>query len=218
MFVAFVRGRTTFPTEPDASVGAQVRAFMLRRDSDRRGQALTLSDWMTVRRTGDRGFGQEALGNGPRTRHDHPRCARTFALIVVAVLAVACIAGCGGATSAKDSAASDKAIDVQIKNEAVQDKLVGRATQLEQKRRRFVAAMRKSPRARAEIVSALRQRHGRQRAQTRTRVQVSSITTVDVCTPVGPRGGSRAQRQARRARVLQRQQTLYYLNLSCPSL
>jgi hypothetical protein len=37
----------------------------------------------------------------------------------------------------------------------------------------------------------------------------------NVCAPLGPRGGGRAQRQARRQRVLQRRQALYNLNLRC---
>ena len=171
-----------------------------------------------MRRTRDRGLGQDTPGNVVRMPNDGLLRVRTFALLVAAIVAITLVAGCGGGTATpKESAARDNAIDTQYKNLVAQDKVVAGATANATSRQRLVAAMRRSPRARAAIARLLRQRQARLRANNRKVVQISAISTIDVCASVGPRGGTRAQRQARNARQLQRKRALYYLNLSCGS-
>jgi hypothetical protein len=167
-------------------------------------------------------------------------------MLLTALVAAALIGACGSggpepgsAASAKTQAAHDKALTTQFNKLALQDKAVQATSGLtaEQRRRllnrrRLVEAIRVRWEQRGIAVSTARQvvrqlarSSGNRTRIVRTRtvggrtvVHVFSPASFNICAPIGPRGGSKAQRMARRARELQRKQVLYYLNLSCPSL
>ena len=148
-----------------------------------------------------------------------------FTMLVAAIVMLVLIAG----YSASNTSASSR--DPDVARLAPRDRLVaaqggpGVSAAAVRRARAHAVAMR---RARIAVRRAAARRAAARRAVLRARRRASVRVTVirrtvpvysgvgqNLCAPPGSRGGSRAHRQARRQRALQRRQALYNLNLRC---
>jgi len=138
--------------------------------------------------------------------------------VLLAVLIAAALGGaCGGGGAAPGSVASaktqdahDRALNTQFQKLALQDKAVEGTSRLSAEQTRVALNRRR-------LVEAIRRRWEQRGIAVPTARRVVRQSSIDICAPIGPRGGTLEQRIARRVRELQRKQALYYLNLSCPS-
>jgi len=151
-----------------------------------------------------------------------------IAALVAAIMTVSLFAGCGSkpdlatqnkaqvaqAKQAKVGAVQEfrKQVTAAMKTAAAQRLARQRqaAAQLARQRR---AAAQLARQRQAEAISAAIQAKTGDVSQV---LQYFGISPDDLCGPIGPNGGGKAQRQARQLLSRRRKQALYYLNLSCP--
>ena len=165
------------------------------------------------------------------TGTERPNRIRPIALLVVAILTVSLVGSCG---SSPDLAAQRTVQVAQAKQgeaRAAQEfrhqvaAAMKRAAAQRLARQRHAAAQRRAAqqrRAAAQRLARQLQAQAISAAIQSKTVHVSQVlqyfgfSPYDLCS-IGPNGGGKAQRQARRVRELRRKQALRYLNLSCPA-
>jgi len=147
--------------------------------------------------------------------------SRMIAVFVAAILTFSLVGGCGSKPNVATQKTEQVAQATQAKVLAAQHfrtqvaAAMKRAAAQRLARQRQAAAQRLARQRQAAAISAA--------IQTKT-VDVSrvlqyfGISLDNLCGPIGPNGGGKAQRQARQLLARRRKQALYYLNLSCPSL
>ncbi len=173
--------------------------------------------------------------NGSTTavvRLDRMGRIRAVALLVVAILTVSLVGSCGSnpdlaaqrtvqvAQEKQDKARAAQGFRKQVATamkQAVAQRRAAQQRQAAAQRRaaqqRRAAAQRLARQLQAQAISAAIQSKTVHVSQV---LQYFGFSPYDLCS-IGPNGGGKAQRQARRLRELRRKQALRYLNLSCPS-
>lgn len=129
------------------------------------------------------------------------RRGRALATAVAVIVMLGLFGGCGSDGGQPDLAAQDKQVELANRLAAVHARVA--------QARRLVA------RERQATAQLNRVRSG---ATTAARSTVQAGISLDrLCAPI-PRGLGKASRLAARQRERQRKRTLYFLNLSCPSV